>query len=94
MKVEELRKMDKNMKVEINGLQVVYEVSIMKRKQQQKKRKDCLMKSYYRYLDQCKNNGFSSTYIVASVSDAICIFDDITHTVCEREKVVREVQNV
>lgn len=87
MTLSELRKLKQEEIVEVNGIQLGFQVSTLSCGKYEKKQEEYLLESYYQFLEQSKQNGFMTQYIQMTVNRAICIFDNVDNvgTSCFRK---------
>ena len=74
MTLAELEERNGNDIIEVSGVQLGFQVSLLPNSKFGKDQVRCLLESYYNFLDQGKQNGFSSQYIQMTVDRARCIF--------------------
>lgn len=91
MTLRELKEMNKAKIVEVNGIQLGFQVSMLSRRKRNAKKEKYLLESYYKFLDQSKENGFETQYIEMTVGRALCIFEDIDGM---STRCIREVQSI
>lgn len=74
MRLDELKRLDGEEIIEVNGIELSFMVSMISNRSFEKDQETCLLESYYEFLNQSKNNGFVTQYIKMSVTKALRIF--------------------
>lgn len=77
MTFNELREMENEEIIEVNGIELGFQVSMLSSRKCKKIQEEYLLESYYDFLNQSKKNGFMTQYIEMSVNKALCIFEDV-----------------
>ena len=77
MTLKELRSLKQEEIVEVNGIELGFQVSTLSCKKYKKEQEACLLESYYQFLEQSKQNGFMTQYIEMTVDKAMCIFENV-----------------
>lgn len=77
MTLSELERLKDEDIIEVDGTQLGFQVSLLSNKKYEKEQEECLLESYYEFLNQSKKNGFMTQYIEMSVNRALRIFKNI-----------------
>ncbi len=77
MTLSELRTLEQEEIVEVNGIELGFQVSMLSCRKYEREQEVCLLKAYYEFLEQSKQNGFMTQYIEMTVNKAMCIFDNV-----------------
>lgn len=90
MDIKELADLKEEDIVEVNGVQLGFQVATMSIGKYEEKQQEILLNNYYKYLEQCKINGFSSNYVKMNVKDALSILTNAKNPVPELLRKVNE----
>lgn len=83
MDINELASLDEEDIVEVNGVQLGFQVATMSTGKYKEEQQEILLNNYYKYLEQCKINGFSSNYVKMNAKDAYSILENTENLVPE-----------
>lgn len=93
MTLKELKDLKKEDIIEVNGIQLGFQVSMLSNINLKKDQEQNLLKSYYEFLEQSKKNGFMTQYIKMPVDRALSIFENINVVEDNASQCFREVQD-
>ena len=75
MTITELLKIDNQEIVEVNGVDLGFQVSLLSNRKGNPEQEECLLVHYYEFLQMSKKTGFRTQYIEMSALEAKRIFD-------------------
>ena len=73
--IEELKKRDQNIYIQISGTELSIEVSLLDKKNLEDSDNQRLLDLYYQYLIQGKKDGYSSPYVKIKLKDVCPLFE-------------------